>query len=128
MEIQITIQKIKLKIMTLKEFVINKREAAKFWTKSEDLELSPDQLETMIYDLKQCEEFEDTELKIMNFPAQMKGEGDSVISARTIILHEGTKFGKEAYLYKIHTEQDKIKVRGHFEYYQVPNESQPVKI
>ena len=114
--------------MTLKEFVIKKREAAKFWTKSEDLELSPDQLETMIDDLKQCEEFKDAELKIMNSPAQMKGEGESLISAKTVILQEGTKFGKEAYLYKIHTEQDKIKVRGHFEYYQVPNESERVKI
>ena len=114
--------------MTLKEFVIKKKEEAKFWTKEEDLELTPEQLMTMIDELKQCKEFKDTKLKIMNFPAQMKEEGDSAISAKTIILHEDTKFGKEAYLYKIHTDQDKIKVRGHFDYYSVPNEAEKVKI
>ena len=87
--------------MTLKEFVIKKKEEAKFWTKKEDLELTPEQLMTIVDELKQCEEFKDTEIEIMNFPAQMKEEGDSAISARTIILHEGTKFGKKCYLYKI---------------------------
>lgn len=112
--------------MNLREFVIKKREEAK----SEDLELSPDQLETMVDELKRCDEFKDTELRIMTIPTAVEREGaiEKNSWAKTVYLYEGTKFGKEAYLYKIQVEQGRIKVRGHFEYYQVPNESQPVKI
>jgi hypothetical protein len=89
--------------MTLKELIIKKREEAKFWTKKEDLELAPEQLMTMVHELKQCEEFKDTEIEIMNFPVISVVSGDIVdcISAKTIILHEGVNFGKKAYLYKI---------------------------
>jgi hypothetical protein len=89
--------------MTLKDFVLKKKEDAKFWTKKEDLELTPEQLMTMVDELKQCEEFKDTEIEIMNLPAALITLGDKIdtISAKTIILHEGTKFGKKCYLYKI---------------------------
>jgi hypothetical protein len=89
--------------MTLKDLILRKREEAKFWKKSEDLELTFDQLEMMIDELKQCEEFIDTEIVIMKFPVQQvveKGNTHS-IEAKSIILHEGVKFGKKCHLYKI---------------------------
>jgi hypothetical protein len=89
--------------MTLKDLLLKKREEAKFWTKSEDMELDPEQLKTMILELKQCDEFIDTEIVIMEFlhqPVVEKGSTRNIM-AKSIILHEGTKFGKKCYLYKI---------------------------
>lgn len=112
--------------MTLKEFVIKKREEAKFWTKSEDLNLNSSQLNAMLEELKACKEFENTNIIITDIPAA--DVGDKAIHVKTVFLHEGTKFGKEIHLYSIWTEHNKIKIRAYSEYYSVPNESTPIEI
>lgn len=112
--------------MTLKEFVIKKREEAKFWTKSEDLKLNSSQLNAMLEELKTCKEFENTNIILVSAPVTILK--DKTFEIRTVFLHEGTKFGKEIYLYSINTEHNKIKIRFYSEYYSVPNESIVVEI
>lgn len=88
--------------MTLKELIKQKREEAKFWTKSDDFNLDPEKLEQMLPLLKQCDEFKDCDLKIMKFPTGNKFPGEEKsIFAYSRILHEGSKFGKKCYLYMI---------------------------
>lgn len=116
--------------MTLKEFIIKKKNEAKFWTKSDDLNLDSSQLETMLEELKTCKEFENTNIIIVDAPRAIMEDknGEKSIPVKTVFLHEGTKFGKEIYLYAINVEHNRIKIRGHFEYYSVPNESTPIEI
>jgi hypothetical protein len=89
--------------MTLKDLLLKKREEAKFWTKSEDLELDPQQLETIIWELKQCDEFIDCDLRILSSPAGggIDAESGLQLVSKTFNLFEGTKFGKKCHLYKI---------------------------
>ena len=116
--------------MTLKDLLLKKREEAKFWTKSEDLELDPQQLETIIWELKQCDEFIDCDLRILSSPAGggIDAESGLQLVSKTFNLFEGTNFGKRGYLYKIHIISGFIQIRGHFDYYSVPNQAERVKI
>lgn len=89
--------------MTLKELIIKKREDAKFWKMPEDLDLTPDQLEMMMDELRECEEFKDTDIRIMKYPvgnAVQMGTDKNII-AKSVALYEGAKFGKRCFLYKI---------------------------